>query len=78
MTDNNRLPGDIKDLLPWLNVVRRLRSVSITSGYAVLGIRVIVDDHGQPVQWTAPTVTLLEPKNNGHAVDMLLATLVME
>jgi len=78
MTDNNRLPGDIKDLLPWLNVVRRLRSVSITSGYAVLGIRVIVDDHGQPVQWTAPTVTLLEPKHDGHAVDMLLATLVME
>ena len=78
MTDNNRLPGDIKDLLPWLNVVRRLRSVSITSGYAVLGIRVIVDDSGQPVQWTAPTVTLLEPKHDGHVVDMLLSTLTME
>lgn len=71
----NKTPGDLEELLPWLNIIRRMRSVSITSGYAVLGIRVIVDNEGKPVQWTSPTVTLLEPKHSGEAIDVLLTLL---
>ena len=75
MTNNNGVPADLAELLPWLNIIRRMRSASFSSGYAVLGIRVIVDDSGTPIQWTAPTVTLLEPRREGGAIDILLTTL---
>ena len=72
----NHVPCDIKELSPWLNVIRRLRSVTYTSsGYAILTIRVLVDADGTPIQWTAPSVTLLEPKSETTTVDVLLTTL---
>ena len=72
----NHVPCDIEELSPWLNVIRRLRSVTHTSsGYAILTIRVLVDADGIPIQWTAPTITLLEPKGELTTVDVLLTTL---
>ena len=72
----NHVPCDIKELSPWLNVIRRLRSVTYTSsGYAILTIRILVDADGTPVQWTKPVITLLEPKNEATIVDVLFTTL---
>lgn len=54
------IPLDIKPM--WLNVVRRLQSVSRKqAGYAVVSIRVLVNSDGEPLLWSDPTVARLEP-----------------
>lgn len=53
-------PLDIKP--GWLNVARRLQSVSRKqAGYAVISVRVLVNADGEPLLWNDPTVTKLEP-----------------
>lgn len=56
------LTSDVKS--QWLNVVRRLQSACHgNQGYAVLSIRVLVNGTGEPVCWTEPKRTKLEPKS---------------
>ena len=63
------LTSDVKP--QWLNVIRRLQSACYgNQGYAVLSIRVLVNGTGEPVLWTEPLRTKLEPKSK--ALDMLL------
>ncbi len=53
----------LEDIKPvWLNVIRRLQSVARTDGFAVLSIRILVNAAGDPVYWTEPKRTKLEPK----------------
>lgn len=54
------------DLKPsWLNCFRRLQSATThirhTRGLAIIGIKILVNSDGDPIQWTEPHVTLLEP-----------------
>lgn len=47
----------------WLNIVRRIKSVGRgQQGVALVKVIVLVDEQGEPQMWTAPTMTLLEPK----------------
>jgi hypothetical protein len=56
------------DIQPeWLNVIRRLQSVACRQrGYAIVSLQVMVDEHGQPVFWTEPTLTKLEPQRRAQ------------
>ena len=64
MMDN--LPEDIKP--EWLSVVRRMQSVSKSSGLSVVSIAILVDADGKPISWTAPEKILLEPKSISGAL----------
>jgi len=33
-----------------------------TGSYAIIAIQILVDDRGQPIRWTTPTSTRLEPR----------------
>ena len=69
-------PRDLHALKPWLNVVRRLRSMALDSGtYSVVSIAVLVDDTGKPIVWTEPKARRLEPRANGQAVGTLVCAL---
>lgn len=47
----------------WMNVVRRLRSTARGQmGIAFVKVIVMVDKSGEPVIWTDPKLTLIEPK----------------
>lgn len=63
--------------MPWLNIVRRLRDAAIGGGSrSAIKIIVIANCDGKPIQWTAPKVTVIEPRANGQALDDLLSALV--
>ena len=62
---------------PWQRVAARLQSVARTNGHAVITLRIVVNQDGNPVVWVEPTVVKLEPKpkGTGDAVAELLALL---
>ncbi len=60
--DYKTVPGDLERLRPWLNVIRRLVSVSHTGAFGILSIQILVNEKGQPVRWSCPEVALLEPR----------------
>ena len=62
------------DIRPkWLNVTRRLQAAaSLNNGTAIITISVIIRD-SDPEGWTAPRITLIEPKANKDAI---IATLM--
>ena len=56
-----------QDIKPdWLNVIRRLQSVACRQkGYAIVSMQVLVDEEGNPVFWTEPSMVKLEPQGRG-------------
>lgn len=59
----------------WLNIVRMLQAEgNKQDGLAVAKFFVVLNKDGTPAFWTAPHVTLLEPKNrlDGEALATLL------
>jgi hypothetical protein len=66
------LPQDIRP--EWFNVIRRLQSVAHegNQGLAVLEISVLVDEKGDPIVWTEPKRTKLEPWRLANLVLRLL------
>ena len=56
-----------QDIKPgWLNVIRRLQSVSVQQrGLAIVSIQVVVDAQGNPVFWCEPSLTRIEPQQRG-------------
>ena len=64
--DNNgnepNAPLDIKR--GWLSVARRLQSIARTEGYAVVSINILVGPDGNPLAWTEPKLTKIEPKRS--------------
>lgn len=61
-----KLPEDVNPA--WMNIARRLQSVSKSNGMSVVSIAVLVDEDGNPVSWTQPNRTLLEPKSMSGAL----------
>ena len=58
------LTADVKS--PWLNVIRRLQSVSCNQkGFAIVSIQILVDESGCPILWTEPSMVKLEPQSRG-------------
>lgn len=68
-------PRDLHVLTPWLDIVRRLRSVASKGSYSAIKIVVLVDGDGTPIKWTKPTVTTIEPRADPQALDTLLSAL---
>ena len=64
-----------QDIRPkWLNVIRRLQQAArAQQGLAIIKMAVIVDENGDPVQWTSPHVILFEPKGAKDQFIKLLA-----
>lgn len=63
-----QLPPDIKK--PWLSPIRRLQGAAGGQrGLAILTISILVDENGNPVCWTDPKRTLIEPRQ--RAADIL-------
>ena len=58
---NQVIPQDIRPC--WFNPIRRLQSVvkGHNHGMAIVSVRFLVSETGEPVCWTEPEVTLLEP-----------------
>lgn len=53
----------------WMNIVRRLRSAARGQrGVAFIKVIVMVDSNGEPLIWTDPRMTLLEPKLSAEDV----------
>ena len=62
-----------QDIKPqWLNVTRRLQSVSKTDGWAIVTINVLVDNDGCPRMWLSPTCKKIEPKLSASAILAML------
>jgi hypothetical protein len=61
-----QLPEDIQP--QWLSVIRRLQSVSKSSGLSVVTIKILVDENGVPQAWTEPEQTKIEPKSAASAI----------
>lgn len=59
-----QLTEDIKaEWKDWLNLARRLQSIACRQeGLAIAKLWVVLRADGTPLLWTAPEVTLLEPK----------------
>lgn len=56
-------PVDIKAC--WFNPIRRLQSVAAKStGMSIVTMKFLLNEEGEPVQWTDPTIVLLEPKRD--------------
>lgn len=65
-------PLDIKPC--WFNPIRRLQSVAQKSnGMAIVTMKIVVNELGEPVQWAEPAITLLEPKRDKRTILDLLA-----
>jgi len=56
-----------------LNIVRRLQSEAKTEGCAIVTMRIAVNSDGNPICWTKPEVTRLEPKASCNIDDLLAA-----
>jgi len=59
------IPTSLKSV--WVNgLVQRLQQVvSGNKGYSIVRFSVLVDKDGDPVFWSAPTCTNVEPKGRG-------------
>jgi hypothetical protein len=55
-------PEDIQK--GWMNVIRRLQSVSKSQGLSIIEIRVLVDEGGNPIAWAEPKQTKIEPRKS--------------
>jgi hypothetical protein len=69
LSNKNNVPLDIKP--KWLSVVRRLQSIAPSNGFSVIHIDILVNKDGEPVSWTSPTKTTIEPSQNAES--MLIA-----
>lgn len=50
----------------WLNPIRRLQALAGQQrGCAILSIQIVVNEHGDPIFWTEPTMVKIEPQSNG-------------
>lgn len=58
------------DIKPcWFNPIRRLQSVAAkTEGMAIVTMKFLINDKGEPVNWTEPALTLIEPKRDKQTI----------
>lgn len=65
------VPLDIK--AAWFNPIRRLQSVaSKSNGLAIVSMKFLVNERGEPVNWTEPSLTLIEPMRERQIILDLL------
>jgi hypothetical protein len=72
--NNNKECDRPLDIKPgWMNVVRRLQSISHTGGLAIVSIVVLVDQDGCPRLWLEPQCKKIEPKKSTEEILQLLS-----
>jgi energy-converting hydrogenase A subunit M len=60
---------DAQDFSPWGKLKRRLEQAAQrkltnnSAGHVVVSVCILMDAHGQPLQWAEPSVTKVEPAN---------------
>jgi len=60
-------------LRQWFPLIRRLRKEAKTgNAHAILSVRVLVNERGEPIQWAAPQRVQLEPRAGGESLEALL------
>ncbi len=67
------LPLDIKP--EWLSVIRRLQSLATSknvTGCAIISMNLVIDEKANPLVWTEPKCTLIEPKRSNRELLRLL------
>lgn len=72
---SKRSANNGKDLSPpWLNFTRRMQAACArhNPGVIVLDVKVVVDQSGNPVGWTSPKVTAIEPGSKSDQILDLL------
>ena len=74
MEQPQNCPKDLKP--PWLNVARRMQSVSKTGGLALVSITVLVDLEGVPRLWMEPTCKKIEPRKASQDILELLTNVI--
>jgi len=77
MTNYDDLPDDVFSMVDWFPILRHLRSMAkSSSGLAVVGVKVIVDEFGTPMLWNTPTIDKLLPRaTRDEALSELLSKL---
>ena len=71
---DGRRPDDIRR--KWFDVVRRMQSTtSNVTTVSILQVNIVVDKNGDPLVWTEPRLTKLEPRSARQAVVDLLRQL---
>ena len=74
MDVDGRRPEDIHR--KWFDVVRRLQSsTSNVRTVSILQLNIVIDKNGDPLLWTEPKLTKLEPRSGRQAVVDLLRQL---
>jgi len=65
--------AEIGLLRPWFPLIRRLRKEAKTgNAHAILTVKVLVNERGEPIQWTAPERVQLEPRAGGESLEALM------
>lgn len=57
----------------YLNVARRMQSVSKSEGLQLISITILVDKDGEPRFWTEPSTKKIEPRSNWRDILELLS-----
>jgi len=68
--ERSDVPLDIKK--EWFSLIRRLQSVAKSEGLSVITFKVLVDKEGNPLGWTSPKRTLIEPKSKSSLIASIL------
>jgi len=68
-------PEDVRP--QWFNLIRRLQSIASDGkpGFAVIAIKVLVDQDGVPVFWIEPKREAIEPKRRREVLESILEML---
>jgi hypothetical protein len=67
--------AEIDLLRPWFPLIKRLRQQAKTktgNAHAILTVKVLVNEHGEPIQWTTPERVQLEPRAGGDSLEALM------
>lgn len=65
------IPQDIRSA--WFNPIRRLQSVACqNNGIAIIRMSFVINENGDPVVWTEPKMTKVEPKVDKETIIELL------
>lgn len=54
---------------PWINLARRLQAEASgeNNGVAILSFNILIDKDNNPVAWTSPTCTKIEPRTTASS-----------
>lgn len=65
------LPLDVSPR--WLDLIRKVMAeAKSNNGNAIVHVNILMNEHGEPVIWTTPTVVKIEPRRSSDLIAQLL------